>query len=420
VEFQVARIAGLRLGGTGAAKKASTEAATATLELRSGERLRGKLLGFDDKQLRVEHPLFGPITVTRDRLWHLFPNPGMGVIDGGASPQDWIRSYADSRGPDAKAKSAGAERWVFLDGTYILRSDGNMASFSSADMAGLQGEINPALQRFEVRVEAAALLRAAPNFLMNLTGKNGASLNATLSYSQLQVVVMSANQQRQSRWRDIPLEEKIGNTNSMRAVRLFVDTVAGTCDVVINDVLVARLGQADDERLSKSSYTLRIQPYPNQGSPGVFSNIWVGPWNGDLPLTAIGETGCTELANGDIIPATPKLMQNGKLKIDSELGELELPVEKALDVDFGGGPDKHQAAARFRFSDGTVVNVDGFTWDGLELKAHSAWLGDLRLPADAVSELIFEPALPRPPSSTVSKKRLQKDSENNANPRILP
>lgn len=414
LEFQPDRIAGIRLANAAPAKKDAAAATTATVELHTGERLRGKLLALDDKQLRVENPLLGSMALSREGLWRLFPNAQLGIIDGGIRPADWIRPSIQRNG--------GAERWIFLDGTYLLRSDGNTSSFNSADMPGLEQSIDATMERFEVRIEAPFLFQAAPNFLLTLRSKKGDALSASFSYSELQVSVINSSRQRQSRWRDIPLDDKLGGESQSqgRDVRLFVNTRAGTCDIVINGVLVTRLGQEEDERLSPAEYSLRVQPYANQGVPCRFSNLWIGPWNGDLPLDAKDTGGSTELANGDVLPGVPKIMQDGKLKIDCELGELELPMEKALEVFFGGATNNQPATARFRFADGTVVNVDGFRWDGHELKAHSALLGDVQLPADTVSELIFNPALPKPPATVTRKKRLQKDSENNANPRILP
>jgi hypothetical protein len=66
------------------------------------------------------------------------------------------------------------------------------------------------------------------------------------------------------------------------------------------------------------------------------------------------------------------------------------------------------------------VNLDGFNWDGRELTAHSPTLGDLRLPADAVNDLIYHPAPARPPAAVTTKKLVKKDSgDNSPGPEIL-
>src|SRR5205823_1999528 len=121
------------------------------------------------------------------------------------------------------------------------------------------------------------------------------------------------------------------------------------------------------------------------------------PWNGELPRTETEAAGSTALANGDVAPGIPKCFQQGKLSVDSELGELNFPLERALALDFGGPMEIKPAPARLRLGDGTTVNVDAFRWDGNELTAHSTTWGDLRLPAGVVQQIIYDPAQPRPP-----------------------
>jgi hypothetical protein len=87
-------------------------------------------------------------------------------------------------------------------------------------------------------------------------------------------------------------------------------------------------------------------------------------------------------------------------------------------VDFGGVPDQPRPAARLRLADDTIVNVDSFQWDGREWTAHSATLGDLRLPTAAVRELIYDPAPPHA-QATVTKKLAKKDTEDNADHQTL-
>jgi hypothetical protein len=409
VEFQPARVAGIRLAGD-MAKDGQAGDSGAVVELRSGEQLRGKLLAFDEKQARLEHPQLGAFTVERGRLWRLFPNSQLKGVDEGSVVDGWTWTRPNPGHKESKAKTAGADPVVYLDGTYIVRGDGNNSSFSYNELPGLQHEMKPALDRFELRVQVTALGSYAANFLLLLDGKDDTGLNAYFSYSHLQINVLSSRGGGQARWRDIPLQDKLGDANARRALRLFVDTKAGTCDLVINGVHLVRLGQEARERLVKSQYTVRIAPYPGQGTPTILSNLWVGPWNGELPHLADSAEGSTALANGDVAPSVPKVMQDGRFKLESELGDLDLPLEKALVVDFGGAMDTQRAAARVRLADGSTINVDGFQWDGHELTAHSAILGDLRLPVGAVQELVFDPVAPHPLAGIATKKTAQADS----------
>jgi hypothetical protein len=123
--------------------------------------------------------------------------------------------------------------------------------------------------------------------------------------------------------------------------------------------------------------------------------------------------GTTALSNGDVAPGTPKCLREGKLAIDSELGELSFPLEKTLALDFGGAMEAMRAPARLRLADGTTVNVDAFRWEGAELTAHSGTLGDLRLPAESVHEIVYDPAPPQPPMAVMPRALAQKRAKEN-------
>ena len=189
---------------------------------------------------------------------------------------------------------------------------------------------------------------------------------------------------------------------------MFVDRKAGTADFLLNGALVARTGQNAGERLPGIGEVVSISVSQQEDSAVVLSNLWVGPWTGELPRAGEGTPAATALTNGDAAPDVPDKWRDGKFTIETAAGPLELPLEKVQAVEFGGVMTPEKAAGRIRLADGCAVNVDGFRWDGKELAAHSAILGDLRLAAGVVSELIFDPAPARPPRTPVAKKLAQK------------
>ncbi len=66
-----------------------------------------------------------------------------------------MRNASEKTQPGHKPDD-GSEPWIHLDGTYILRSTGNIVSTNSDDWRGLQRDIPAKLNRFEVRVEASS------------------------------------------------------------------------------------------------------------------------------------------------------------------------------------------------------------------------------------------------------------------------
>jgi hypothetical protein len=109
-------------------------------------------------------------------------------------------------------------------------------------------------------------------------------------------------------------------------------------------------------------------------------------------------------------------MRGGKFTLESDLGPLEIPVEQVVKIDFGGAMSAENAVARIALADGTNINVDAFHWDGHELSAHSATLGDLRLPGGLVTELIYTPTARHAPVLPEPKKRSPKDSPSKNRP----
>ncbi len=217
------------------------------------------------------------------------------------------------------------------------------------------------------------------------------------------------------------MQDKLTNLNTRRAIRLFVDSRTGTSDLFVNGVLIAHIGQDAGERLKPEEYTIHFQPYPMNTGPCVLSNLWVGPWAGDLPRAGSPADATTALNNGDAAPGLPKGMHDGKLAMEGDLGAFDIPLEKVQEVDFGGAMLPEQAAGRLRLADGTAVNVGEFHWDGLTLRAHSATLGDLRLPAGTVEDLIYDPSPVHPPMYPDPKTVAQKYHTNqNAAPIIRP
>ena len=410
LEMQTARLAGVRFAAAGGAEK---PAAPATVELRNGDRLRGKFVGLDDRQLQFQHALLGTLAIARECLWSLYPNPRFAVCDGGRDAAAWQAPRSKKEDDDGEA--AAAASWTVLDGSYILR--GRRSSSGGQESPSLNVPMAEIPERFELRVEATEAGENSPNFgLMLGTKKNQGTLNATINYFQLYLYLQNPKVRGRQISRNITLEDKkMPEANLRMALRVFVDRKLGTTAFYLNGALILRTGQQAAERLPGLGEIVSITASPNQGdSVTILSNLWVGPWDGELPRPGEGVPPVTALANGDLAPSAPAKMQDGKFIVESEAGPLELPLEKVQAVEFGGVMAPVQAAARVRLADGCAVNVDGFRWDGKNLAAHSATLGDLRFSAGAVSELIFDPAPVRAPRLPVAKKLAQKDQADAA------
>ena len=406
LEFQAARLAGVRFAAAGAAQKHDEPA---LLELRNGDRLRGEFVALDDRQLQFQHALLGTVTIPRERLWRLYPNPHFAVSDGGREAAAWLGAgRKKNAGTADDAPPAAAAQWTVLDGSYLLR--GERGGSGAQESAALNAPLTAVPDRFELRAEVTDMNGNPPSFSVALGEKGNGAMNASISYFDMYVYVNNPKARGRNNSRNIALRDKIPDAGSRLALRVFADRKAGTADFFLNGALIAHLGQQPNERLPGLGDSITITANQQEDSAAILSNLWVGPWSGELPRAGDGTPATTALSNGDAAPDVPARWQDGKFTIETAAGPLELPLEKVQAVEFGGVMTPEKSAGRIRLADGCAVNVDGFRWDGKELAAHSAVLGDLRLGAGAVSELIFDPAPAHPPRTPVAKKLAQKNN----------
>jgi hypothetical protein len=189
-------------------------------------------------------------------------------------------------------------------------------------------------------------------------------------------------------------------------ISAFVDRIAGTIDFCVNGRRVGRAGNLAARRLPGIGKTVSVQTYRMSEGQLALSQMAVIPWSGQLPAPGAGAAeAITALSNGDAVFGTPTGMTDGKWKLESDVGPLELPAEKVQAVEFGGELQPVAAVGRLRLVDGSALLVDRFEWTPDGLAAHHALFGDLHFPASAVRELVFRPAPVRLPAPVEDAKK---------------
>lgn len=401
LNLESGRIAGVRFATANEPRK---DGEPATVELRNGDRLRGTFVGLDEKRLQFQLPQLGTVQIARERLWSLYPNPRFPVCDGGSNPARWIAGQP-AKGADRKPTAASA-RWTVVDGSYILRGT---RSSGPDGYPALYAPLQEIPERFEIRAEATDMNGNPPNFGITLSTKDSkTSLQASFNYFSLSLYTNSPKPRQRSNHRNVQLRGKIPDASSRLALRVFVDRIAGTADLFLNGGLVARVGQQAAERLPGMGELVSLNAGQQEDTTSILSNLWIGPWNGELPRSGDGVPAATALTNGDVAPDAPAKWVDGKYLVETTAGVFELPLEKVQAIEFGGVMTPEKAPGRIRLADGGTLDVDAFHWNGREMTAHSVALGELRLPVAAISELIFNPAPARPPRTPAAKKLAQK------------
>lgn len=390
VDFQTDRIAGIRLAERGAHRAAQANEPISLVELRTGERLQGDLVALDAQQLHLNHLCLGAVTIPREQLSRLFPNSQSVVFARESGRGDWQWMTTDSVTHRVEPCRMENIHWVRLDGAYLLRNAAPPIAAPTSFLPGWQHAIPQNLDRFEFQFRLSPGARIPSNCAVTLFGGDGVTLCVTFSYRMLEYVVVDPGERLQNRWQHVPLTNKLFDLTAPRDFRFLVDTNAGTCQVMINGVSALRLGKNARDRLTKTDYCIRLQPFANPKSV-FFSNLQVLPWNGDAPAASATDPPSTLLRNGDTVPAAPRGLQEGRWTLESDLGPMQLPADKILMADFGGSTSSQPAAGRIRLIDGSILNLDTAQWTGDGLNAHHAVLGNIHVPLSAVAEIVVAP-----------------------------
>ncbi len=399
IRFHPDRVAGIRFA---LLPESPDPCGSSMLELRNGDRLFGKFIALEGGKLRFESASLPQIQIDQAAAWKLLPDCHSTVLDGGQSPSAWCAHTVAIDAPAVKSSTQRLAPWRFLDGRFASRAT-RLPAVSGNLQANLKVPPHEAFDRFELSFDVTNASPGAPGCFISLQNKNRQSLRLTYTYGRLRVYASPLNNNRGAvaGAAAIGVAEQIPEPSSRTNIRLFVDSAAGTVDAYFDGVLITSYGRRGD-KLPGIGADIDIQPYQSQSRLTVFSNLHLLPWSGELPI-ATQEGPKVILANGDVTRGTITEANDKSLLIESEIGPMKVPAETVQSIEFGGESNHPAVAARIHLTDGSTIQADDFHWDQRTLVAHSANLGDVRLPAEALSELILNPPTEPSPHPIVPK-----------------
>jgi hypothetical protein len=79
------------------------------------------------------------------------------------------------------------------------------------------------------------------------------------------------------------------------------------------------------------------------------------------------------------------------VKLASDVGPLDLPLDRVTMIDFGGAPVERTLGARLHLAGAGCLTVASYHVENDTVTCRSEMLGELRLPLHAVQELVFTP-----------------------------
>ncbi len=361
----------------------------ATLELKNGDRLPGELVALEKDALRFKHKTIGERELSRSLLWSYFPSA---VTDGATM---WLDTDPESM----ERRRTTSDRWITMDGAYFARTN----SPSTNEYAYLSRSGAKLPPRYEIRCTAISM-NGEPYFTLSLaSAKSANNLSMSFSYGEMNINGYSQRRDGRSFSVEVPLRDKFKQSLNLRAMRVFVDSEKGTTAIMLNGMLVKKLGSKKEEILTGLGDSISFSSYSSY-SPTKLSNLWIGPWNGELPDATNSASGSVALKNGDVAPGNVISLRDGKVVVDTDVGEFEMPMERIAGIEFGGTPAPIRTAGRIRLRDGAVLNVDEFRFEADGIAGKSPVLGELKFAAADIAELVLAPQPARFPSIPAPKK----------------
>lgn len=387
-QFETKNIAGTRLG----VAKPAAEAPGCTVEMTNGDRLSGELTALETESVELRHSTLGTRKVSRAQLTTLYPNRAV-IFDPGSDPEAWLglaqRGKANlldiARRPDPEPGR------VYLDGVFLTAP----RNTNTWDTTGLSRSFDKVPDRFELRYQAADAGGNEPYVTTNLSGYNGTpTVQVWIGNSHVRISAYNIGRNQSSRDREMPLTSKLAEHFSRREVRIFVNSKRGTLDILVDGVPIMKFGYEDSESVPGIGSHISFSSYATSNSTSILSNVWMGPWNGDVPRKGNPTEGAL-LNNGDIAGGKIGELRDGALTVGDGADAIDIPIKRITSLAFGAPVDPEKPAARARLIDGTILNLRDFRWENGVLRGTSAILGAVEIPEAQVTQLALTPAVYR-------------------------
>ena len=349
LEVSEARVAGLQF----AKSERRFPESPATVELRNGDRLAGNLRTLDRARANMIHPLLGPLEVPREQLFAICLDSRFRVEQG-----------------DFAFRAELPKREVFsFNGCYL---------FPPNDDAWL--DRNPIVYRppeefqlYEVRFFADF---AIPKIGVRVRFSDEAGEEA-MELILTPGRAVSKEPQRVSQTYIPP--------NPRLEFRTIVNALNGSVIPSVNSQWLPNPLQSRHRLQGVAIHGFALQ------TPMALNHLLVPRWQKNMPTDGEDDEAMTLLKNGDVGPGAPDELRDGRFRLAKELASLEVEAGNVLGIFFGGKPVPKMAAGRVVLQDGTALLVDTFHLQRPDVIARTTAFGELRLPVEAMAEIVFDP-----------------------------
>jgi hypothetical protein len=404
VELDLARLAGVQLAPRGQRPEGKTGVLA---RCRNGDLLAGNLVAMDKEQVALDSGAAGRLTIPRDRVQALyFSHEGkLPVADGAAEHELWEKGLnlnpnrMQAAIPAKPAPPPPPSRWSYFDGVFGVKRTVSRGRDYNDGSVNLGRMIEGMPARVEFSFDVAGKVNQVFVSAQLFSEPNNPGYVLQLHPGGLYIYDTGAHQRRAGQQQQVQVQfgDKVKADATRHRVRILADRPSGRMTVLINDTQVASFGPKAGAAPRNLGTGLALMPQQNMTC--TFSNLWVAPWNGQLPGTGPAPAAAADsvlLANGDetqgtVGKGTPEMVQ-----IESEVGPLDVPVSRLTMVEFGQRAAEKPEGVRLRLTDRSVITVSAYRIENDVLIGQSAVLGEIKVPLAAVQEIVFgRVALPK-------------------------
>ena len=453
VEFAVNRLAGVLLASRA---KPAASAPTAAVRFRNGDWLPGELMLLDKTHLLLKSPIAENLRLDRAGIRAIYfgKNSEVPVWDGASDRQAWMKSTINetrisSTNRPNKDDAAKHNPWRYLDGAFTLPKSTSRNGYGNGPNIGRTLESMP--EKVEISFDLSTPKGPAAYSFQLFNEDNRPGLMIQGGWDSAYIYDMSPRKQGGvifNQPQQIEFGETVGSEGNRRQFRFLADRRNGRLVMLVNGIAVGQFGQKAGKDSAKPGKGIAIIPQPMNSSVTI-SNLWIGPWSGDPPevpkrsananrrggnqgaiilgnnLAAPADkpaadtkvepapkqappapptTDLLALANGDETSGTIESATATDLRLQCDVGKLDVPMNRALMAEFAGPVQPPAAGIRLHLAGKGTITVDSLGIMDGRVVCHSTAAGELAFSAGALSEIVFQPRTLSPPENAADKK----------------
>ena len=407
----------------------TTQSTQSQVLMTNGNSISGQLDLADAERVVMSHTAAGQIEFMRSQLKAIIPaTAGIGkvVYNGPSSEKDWVfGSSKNIIGPGGFALPLQGQKKD--SGTFEFKA-GSITSTGAGATAGRKVAFpDKALIEFDVDWSTPGRNSGYFSLNVNLFTDNLNSPSNGSSYA-LKLSQAGANFHRQSKRNDDFISDRLGSNTrvnltgigSLVRYSLRTNKKSRSFILSINGIQIANwkdkeafAGKGDGLLFtSRSPYPLKV------------SNIRISQWDGSEPIAATDTTispkqDTIRLINEDTVTGTITRVGDGKVKIKSSFGEVDIPWAHSRLIQFAKSTVSKEIKVNNGLVKATLKGADVLdfkliSWTENKLEVESPIFGKATLNGAMIDSLTFNTDQKRDTSDkTLNKKELKKLQREN-------